>query len=98
MRTSHHCSRNHRNPGYQQRLNGGEHHSPQCLLRCNSVTTRWTALLAGERTCADALDGNGLGPLSARREGLLWLVQSGVEEGINKRRFSQTGFTLRHQR
>jgi hypothetical protein len=54
--------------------------------------------LNGRRTRADALNGNGLGPLGAGWEGLLWLVKSSVEEGVNKRRFSETGFTLKRQK
>jgi hypothetical protein len=51
-----------------------------------------------KRTCADALDGNGLRPLGARREGFLWLVESSIEQGVDESRFSQTRFTLKRWR
>ena len=52
----------------------------------------------GRQTCADALNGHGLGLLGAGWEGLLRLVEASIKEGIDERGFSETGFTLKRRR
>jgi hypothetical protein len=51
--------------------------------------------LNARQTCADALDGNGLGFLGAGGKRLLWLVKSSIEKGIDKCGFSEAGFALK---